>query len=168
MNRILSIIAVVSILSLGFVVATRANSMAQRGFTTYDTTKLIGLTVKSRGGMELGQIFDLVVDSNGHVDFAIVLQPSFDEFTGRLVVVPFSTLMISKGKSDKISVVFNADKEKFYESPDWSNINLANMKQAASVYRYYGVQPYWTRAAGKASSREWERKILPNYLNSGY
>ena len=57
--------------------------------------------------------------------------------------------MISKGKSDKISVVFNADKEKFYESPDWSNVNLANMKQAASVYRYYGVQPYWTRTARK-------------------
>jgi len=150
MNRILSIIAVLSILSLGFVAGSQAKSMAQRGFTTYDTTKLIGLTVKSRGGVELGQIFDLVVDSNSHVDFAIVLQPGFDEFTGRLVVVPLSTLMILKGKSDKISVVFNGDKEKFYESPDWSNINLANMKQAASVYRYYGIQPYWTGAAGKA------------------
>ncbi len=149
MSKILYVTAVVSILSLGFVAGSQANSMAQSGFTTYDTTKLVGLTVKSLGGMELGQIFDLVVDSNGHVDFAIVLQPSFDEFTGRLVVVPFSTLMISKGKYDEISVVFNADKEKFYESPDWSNINLSNPEQAASVDRYYGVQPYWTEATEK-------------------
>ena len=168
MSRIFSILTVLSILSLGLAASSQANSMAQRGFTTYDTTKLIGLTLKSREGTELGQIFDFVVDSNGHVDFAMVLQPSFDEFTGRLVVIPFSTIVISKGKSDKISVVFNAYMQKFYESPDWSNINLADMKQAASVYRYYGVQPYWTGAPGKAGSHEWERKILPNYLNSGY
>lgn len=144
MNKILSIIAVLAILSLGFAAASQANSMAQRGFTTYETTHLVGLTVKARDGVELGQIFDLVVDSNGHLDFAIVSQPGFDEFSGRLVVVPFRTLMISRGKSDKISVVFNADKEKFYEGPDWASENLSNMKQAASVDRYYGVQPYWT------------------------
>ncbi len=145
MNRILSFIAVFSILSLGFAASSQANSMAQRGFTTYDTTKLIGLTVKARDGVQLGQIFDLVVDSNGHVDFAIVSQPGFEQFWGRLVVVPFNTLTISKGKAGKISVVFNADKEKFYEGPDWGNQNLANPKQAAAVDRYYGIQPYWTK-----------------------
>ena len=149
MSRILFVIAVFSILSLGFVGGSQASPMAQKGFTTYETTKLVGLTVESLGGMELGQIFDLVVDSNGHVDFAIVLQPSFDEFTGRLVVVPFSTLMISKGRYDKISVVFNADKDKFNESPDWSNINLSDPEQAVSVDRYYGVAPYWTQGSGK-------------------
>jgi len=142
-------ITVVSILSLGFVASSQANSMARRGFTTYDATKLIGLTVKARDGVQLGRIFNLMVDSNGHVDFAIVGQPGVEDSPGRLVVVPFSTLMISKGKSDKISVVFNADKEKFYEGPDWSDINLSNPKQAASVDRYYGIQPYWTRTARK-------------------
>ncbi len=150
MNRILSIAAVVLILSLGFVAGSQANSMAQRGFTTYDTTNLVGLTVKARDGVELGQIFDLVVDSNGHLDFAIVSEPGFEEFPGRLVVVPFSTLTISKVRSDKISVVFNGDKEKFYEGPDWGNEKLSDPKQAASVDRYYGIQPYWTGAAGKA------------------
>lgn len=144
MNRVLSLIAVVLILSLGFVAGSQANSMTQRGFTTYDTTKLIGLTVKARDGVQLGQIFDLVVDSNGHVDFVIVSQPGFEESWGRLVVVPFSMLTISKAQSGKTSVVFNADKEKFYEGPDWGNENLANPKQAAAVDRYYGVQPYWT------------------------
>ena len=149
MNRMLAVIAVVSILSLGFVVGTQAKSMAQRGFTTYETTHLVGLTVKARDGVQLGRIFDLVVDSNGHVDFAIVGQPGVQDSPGRLVVVPFSTLMISKGNSDEISVVFNADKEKFYEGPDWSDINPSNPKQVASVDRYYGIHPYWAGAVGK-------------------
>jgi len=156
MNRILSIIAVVSILSFGFVAGSQANSMAQSGLTTYNTKDLIGLTVKARDGVKLGQIFDLVVDSNGHVDFAIVNTPSFIyDFPERPVVVPFSTLKISKGKSDKFSVVFNADKEKFYEGPDyWGYESLSNAKQAAPVDRYYGIQPYWTGETGKAGSHK--------------
>ncbi len=149
MNRMLLVIAVLSILSLGFVGSSQANSMAQRAFTAYETTHLVGLTVKARDGVELGRIFDLVVDSNGHVDFAIVGQPGVEDSPGRLIVVPFSTLMISKENSYKISVVFNGDKEKFYEGPDWSDINPSNPKQVASVDRYYGVQPYWTGVAGK-------------------
>ncbi len=156
MNRIVSAIAVLSILSLGFITGSRASSMDQSGFITYNTKDLIGLTVKARDGAKLGEIFDFVVDSNGHVDFAIVNTPSFNyDSPERPVVVPFSTLKISKGKSDKFSVVFNADKEKFYEGPDyWGYESLSNAKQAASVDRYYGIQPYWTGATGKADSHK--------------
>ncbi len=154
MNRILSMIAVVSILSLGFITSSQANSTDQSGFITYNTKDLIGLTVKARDGAKLGEIFDFVVDSNGHVDFAIVNTPSFNyDSRERAVVVPFSTLVISKGKSDKFSVVFNADKEKFYEGPDyWGYESLSNAKQAAPVDRYYGIQPYWTGETGKVGS----------------
>ncbi len=144
MNRILPIMTVLFVLSFGFAASSHANSVGQSGLTPYDATNLIGLMVKARDGVTLGKIFDLVVDSHGQVDFAIVSQPGFEEFSGRLVVVPFSTLMISKGKSHEIRVVFNADKEKFYEGPDYGTENLANLKQAASVDRYYGIQPSWT------------------------
>jgi ribosomal 30S subunit maturation factor RimM len=154
MKKILSMIAVLSTLSLVLVTGSQANPMGQSGFTTYDTTKLIGLTVKARDGVPLGQIFDFVVDSRGHIDFAIVNQFGSYDFPGRAVVVPFSLLMISKAKPDEISVVFNADKEKFYEGPDWGYENLANAKQAASVDRYYGIQPYWTKRAEKESKLE--------------
>ncbi len=149
MNRILYMITVMSILSLVFVAGSQANSMASKGSTTYETTELIGATVKSSDGVELGQIFDVVADSHGHIDFAIVSQPGADEFPGRLVVVPFSTLAVSKGTSDKVNVVFKADKEKFYEGPDWADKNLNNMQQAASVDRYYGIAPYWTQGSEK-------------------
>ncbi len=154
MKRILSAIAVFSMLSLGFVTGLLANPVTQSGFTTYETAKLIGLTVKARDGVQLGRIFDLVVDPHGHIDFAIVSQFGSDNFPGRTVVVPFSILMISREQSRKISVVFNADKKKFYEGPEWGNENLADLKQAASVNRYYGIQPYWTEASEKTGCHE--------------
>jgi hypothetical protein len=87
------------------------------------------------------------------VDFAIVSQPGFDEFPGRLIAVPFSSLRISKGGSDLTLAVLKADKEKFYEAPSWGERNLANRQQAASLDRYFGVRPYWTEETGKAIGR---------------
>jgi sporulation protein YlmC with PRC-barrel domain len=146
MNKLLSMVAVVSILSLGLATASHAGSMAPSGFTTYDTLSLVGSTVKARDGVELGAIYDFVLDSNGHVDFAIVRQSGIGEFPERFVVVPFSTLKISKGNRDQFSIVFNADKEKFYEGPAWGYTKMSDLQQAAWVDRRYGVAPYWTGA----------------------
>jgi len=150
MNKRWAVVAVVLVLGLGFATGSQARPMSQSGLRIYDTTKLIGSTVKSPDGVTLGQIFDLVVDSQGHVDFAIVSQPGFEEFPGRLVAVPFSSLMISEGKSQQAQVVLHADKEKFYEAPSWGDKNLADRQQAASLDRYFGVSPYWTEKAGQA------------------
>ncbi len=144
MNRYALIVPIFLVLGLGFAVSSQANPMAQNGFRTYDTSHLIGLTVRARDRVNLGQIFDLVADPSGHLDFALVSQPGFEEFPGRVVVVPFQTLMISKGGDHKTRVVFNEDKEKFYEGPDYGTDNLSNTKQAASVDYYYGIQPAWT------------------------
>ena len=153
MNKLLVVITVFFVLSLAFATGSQASSMGKSGLAIYNTTKLIGLTVKSSDGVKLGQIFDLVVDSQGHLDFAIVSQPGFEEFPGRLVAVPFSSLLISSGKSRQIHVVHNADKEKFYEAPDWGDKNLANRQQAAPLDRYFGVQPYWTEESGNATRK---------------
>ncbi len=149
MNKILSILATVSILGLGLVTASHAKFMARSGFTTYDTLNLVGSTVKARDGVELGTIYDLVLDSNGRVDFAAVLPPYADEYTGGPVVVPFSTLKITKANSPEVSVVFNADKQEFYRGPIFGSTNFDNPQEIAQVYRHYGVAPYWTGATGK-------------------
>ena len=151
MNKLLTTIAVFCVLTLGFVTASQAKSMSQSGLTIYQTTQLIGLPVKSRDGVRLGKIFDLLVDSQGHMDFAIVSQPGFQEFPGRLVAVPFSSLRIWEGKSQEIHVVLNYSKEKFWEAPNWGDENLASRQQAATLDRYFGVQPYWTGETGNAA-----------------
>lgn len=150
MNRLLSIVAVVSILSFGLVANSHAHSITPPPsfFTTYHTTKLVGLTVMSGDGGVLGTLDDLVVDSNGHLDFAIVRQPNIEDFSVRYVVVPFSILKITKTTSDRISVVFNADRREFYTGPSWGFRNLDNPQEDIRVDRHYGVAPYWTGATG--------------------
>ncbi len=138
-------LAIFSILSFGFV----ANSHA---VTVFDGTKLVGAMVKARDGVELGRIYDLVISAQGNVDFAIVDQvpPDLvDAWPGHIVAVPFSVLTISKGKSQKLQVVFNADKEKFYEAPDapsslFHNGGQVSTRSMTQLDRYFGVQPYWT------------------------
>ncbi len=159
MNKSLLTGSILFVLSLGLAVISQANPMAQSELATYDTSKLIGLTVEARDGVKLGQIFDLVADSSGHLDFVIVSQPGFEEFPGRLVVLPFGTLTIAKGETDTFRVIFDENKEKFYEGPDWSSENLADLKQAASVDRYYGIQSSWTQT-GKATEDRMLLRIL--------
>ncbi len=147
MNKLVFALAIFSILSFGFV----ANSHA---LTTYDGTNLIGATVKARDGVELGSIFDLVISSQGNVDFAIVdqVRPSGlegDEWPGHFVAVPFSVLKISKGKSQGLQVVLNADKEKFYEAPNapssfFHNEGQVNLQRVTQLDRYFGIYPSWT------------------------
>ncbi len=162
MKKFFSILTVVVVLSLGFAAASQASSMVRSELKTYDATNLIGLTVKARDGVKLGQIFDFVLDSQGHVDFAIVSQVTppdlVDPWSGHIVAVPFGALRISEGKSQKIHVVFNADKEKFYEAPDfYSNKDLANVQKATGMDRYFGIQPSWTEGGHTAgqTAEDW-------------
>jgi len=109
--------------------------------------------VKDRNGVELGRIFDLVIGSKGEVEFAIVNQvfpPDTDDYEfAHVVAVPFSVLTVSKGTSQELLVVFNADKEKFYEAPEapssfFSSGGRVNSEKVAEINKYFGVQPYWT------------------------
>jgi len=147
MSKLMFALAIFSILSFGFV----ANSHA---VTIFDGTKLEGAMVKARDGVELGSIRDLVITSQGNVDFAIVDQVvppdwGIDPWPGHIVAIPFSALKISEGKSQELQVVFNADKEKFYEAPEapssfFHNGAQVNLQTVTQLDRYFGVQPYWT------------------------
>jgi len=153
MNKVVFALAIFSILSFGFVANSQAGSMAQKSVTIFDGSRLVGAMVKDRDGVELGRILDLVISSQGNVAFAIVNQvypPGTDDYlAAHVVAVPFSTLTISKGKSRELQVVFNADKEKFYEAPDapssfFNSEGQVNLNKVAELDRYFGVEPYWT------------------------
>jgi len=87
------------------------------------------------------------------VEFAIVdevFPPDTDDYEfAHVVAVPFSALTISKGKSQELQVVFNADKEKFYEAPEapssfFHSGGQVNSDKVAELNKYFGVQPYWS------------------------
>lgn len=95
-----------------------------------------------------------MITSRGNVDFAIVDQvvppgQEFEWYGGHIVAVPFNALTISKGKSQELQVVLNADKEKFYEAPEapssfFHSAGQVNLRMAAQLDRYFGVEPPWT------------------------
>ena len=160
MNKLMFASAIFSILSFGVVANSHAGSMAQNGATIFDGTKLMWAMVKARDGVELGTIFDLVITPHGNGDFAIVSQvfpPEVaDDWAGHIVAVPLSALIISKGKSRELQVVFNADKEKFYEASEapssfFHNGGQVDLQKVAALDRYFGVQPYWTETTGKTA-----------------
>jgi hypothetical protein len=154
MNKLIFALAIFSILSFGFVANSHAIPTDQNGLTIYDATKLIGTMVKDRNGVPLGNIYDLVMTSQGNVDFAIVNQvlpkgAEVDYNYWHTVAVPLSVLTIKEGKSQKLKVVFNADKEKFYEAP-FAPLSFLQSRgrvdphKVAELDRYFGVQPPWT------------------------
>ncbi len=154
MNRLVFALAIFSILSFGFVVNSHASSMTQNGIKIFDGTKLIGAMVKARDGVELGEIFDLIITSPGDVDFALVSEvppPGAEAYYGfeHIVAVPFSALIISKGKSQELQVVFNANKELFFEAPEaplsfFNGGGQVDLQKVTELDRYFGVQPSWT------------------------
>lgn len=153
MNKLMFALAIFSILSFGFIANSHASCMAQNGQTIFDGTKLVGAMVKARDGVDLGRISDLVITSQGNLDFVIVRQvtpPGMGMMgVARIVAVPFDALLISKGKSQGLQVVLNADKEKFYEAPEapssfFHSGGQVNLQKVIELDRYFGVEPYWT------------------------
>lgn len=148
MNKTLAILVVIFVFRLGFAANSHAgSSIAIGGVTEYASTKLVGSMVTTLDGEELGRILDLEVDSQGHVVFALIAQNGFDEFPGRVVVVPFSALTIAETKSQPILIVLNVDKEKFYTAPTFDTNDLENPQWVTGLYRFFGEQPYWTEGA---------------------
>jgi hypothetical protein len=165
MNRILTIGAVILFLSLSFAGNSHAGSLLRHnGFREYDSTKLVGSMVKSLDGEDLGRILNLEIDSQGRVDFAMVVEDGFEEFPGRFVAVPFSNLTVSEGRSAQIQVTLNADKEDFFTAPDFNAKDLDNRQRVTEMYRHFGEEPYWTEeGTEKAATNLGQYLCLPPY-----
>ena len=103
------------------------------------TSMFMGADVSSPRGEARARVNDFVIDaSDGHVTFVVL-----SDIPGRpdtLVAVPFDTL----GRGDNaFALDLTGDKlasaPKFDEYGDMNNATFAE-----NVYRYFGVQPYWT------------------------
>ena len=155
MNKMLTIFAVISLLSLR--VAADAKAAASRfewGSMTSEATELLGIPVNNPSGEMLGIIDALVNDSEGHVAFAILWRGPWDLNPARYVAVPFKALSISGKEPTQMTVVLNINKRTLDSAPSFDKTrDLNNADWAASIYRYFGQVPYWTEEeAGNAGS----------------
>ena len=147
MKKIVSLIAVLSILTLGLMVAAvYASESNSRGWDrSYQASEIIGLWVTNHEGKYLGRVQDFVFDPDGHVLFAIV---GYSRFNWRLigensVAIPFSALSYDRNAKHPV-VVTDIAWEKFKSAPRFAKNDLMNRQKEAEIYRYFGQQPYWT------------------------
>jgi sporulation protein YlmC with PRC-barrel domain len=104
----------------------------------FRTSMLIGAPVQTSKGEEVAQVNDLVIDfANDRVVYSVLSDVGGIE--GRMVAVPFSELSKSGGNL----FTLHTTKERLLDSPAFTETDITNLRYADSVYRYYGVQPYW-------------------------
>lgn len=107
-------------------------------------TKIIGTDVKNTKGEDLGDIKDLVVDSqNGRVEYAVV---SFGGVLGmgtKLFAVPMSVL---RWTADKDDYILDMDKETLKKAPGFDKKNWPDSthkwdQQREQINQFYRVNP---------------------------
>ncbi len=144
MRKIIFATILVFTLILGYAaVKSNANEMTGESWgITQEADKPLGAAVKNEGGEFLGVITDFVSDSDGRISFAILLFGKDDDYGegGRQVAVPFSALSCAGQEC-----LLDSGYAQLASSPVFiSKDELADRQMAENIYRYFGVQPYWT------------------------
>jgi len=140
MRRIMLAAVLISALIFGYTVPNAmAQEMMEKSGETSEVSKLLGKGVRNPKGEDLGTITDVVTGPEGRIAFA-VLSYWVSSDTQMRVAVPFSALSCEGQKC-----ILNASRETFDSAPTFVlEGDLAEQKLAEDIYRYFGVQPYWT------------------------
>jgi len=125
---------------------TEKGEHAMKAFDLYENARFMGAEVRTARGEEVANVNDFVIDSSdGHIAFVVL-----SDVAGRgdtMVAVPFGALS-RRGESE---FVLNTTKEQLASAPSFNEYaDMSNLSYAESVYRYFGLQPYWTDGGGAA------------------
>ncbi|OGP78015.1 MAG: hypothetical protein A2V86_15020 [Deltaproteobacteria bacterium RBG_16_49_23] len=133
-------VLLITALFFAYAVAhSTAQEMRLKNGETSEVNKLFGALVQSPQGEYLGTIADVVTGPEGRIAFAVLSYWVSDD-TQMRVSVPFGAL-----SCEKLNCLLNAGKEALVSAPAFvSEEDLSVPKTAEDIYRYFGVQPYWT------------------------
>lgn len=139
MNRIMIATAMILLFIFGF---TLSGPMA-RGISSQDQeVPLVGTTVRDSQREDIGKVIDIVRGPEGHAAFAIISYWVSDD-TLKRVAVPLDALSCGEG-----TCLLHASRSSLESAPPLiTESDLMGPKMAEDVYRYFGVQPYWTEDA---------------------
>jgi len=140
MRKCMIPITLVFVLSMGYATAKSvAHERASKSGETSEASKLFGKAVISPQGEDLGTIIDVVTGPEGRAAF-VVLSFWISDDTQKRIAVPFGAL-----SCEKQTCVLHASKDTLDSAPPFVSAgDLAERKLAEDIYRYFGVQPYWT------------------------
>jgi sporulation protein YlmC with PRC-barrel domain len=105
---------------------------------------VIGSSVVNANYEDLGRIEDLVLDANaGRIAYAVL---SFGGFLGlgdKYFAIPWNKFEFHLAEK---RVVLNVDKKLLEKAPGFDKDNWPNMADSTwgtSIYKHYGLAPYW-------------------------
>jgi hypothetical protein len=145
MKKILLVLAIIMTLSIGLWASGPVRSHAQtkvEGWHTYEIKDLLYYTVRNPQGEHLGRMEDFVVDAQGRLIFAVITRPGILGIRGDAIAVPIEALGfgIEKGQ-----LVLDVSWKKFAAAPPFDRKTVLDDRMwAEDVYRYFGVEPFWT------------------------
>jgi sporulation protein YlmC with PRC-barrel domain len=117
--------------------------MTAKSGETCEIKNLVGASVKNPQGEDLGLIIDFVKDSNDRAVFAILVYGDYETYGdfGKQVAIPFAALSCMEQ-----NCILNASKDRLDSAPSfvWKEDLDPEKTLAEDIYRYFGLQPYWT------------------------
>jgi sporulation protein YlmC with PRC-barrel domain len=124
--------------------ATQTQMESQHMQTAADThfraSELLGKSLKSTDGEQLGDLNDLIISSQGEINFALVSKGGVLGVGEQVVPVPWNA--ISRGTQED-ELLVNIDKERFDNAPAYSANELDDQFGRSEfqdrVYGYYGT-----------------------------
>lgn len=134
-------IAVCSLLTTMAVAQPKMAGDLHRG------SKLIGADVENPQGEDLGDVHDVVFDSQGRITYAVLAFGGFLGMGEKYFAVPWTALRSEAGQQpgDRERYVLSIDKERLKNAPGFDKNNWPNMADrswAEQIHAFYGVQPY--------------------------
>jgi len=149
---------------------TEEGEQMPKALEFYESNGLMGAEVRLPNGEEAGRINDFVIDSSdGSIAFLVLYDVPGRETS--LIAVPFSSLSI-RGEN---AFVLNTTRERLAIASGFdASGDLNNSRWAGDVYRYFGVEPYWTEKEEMAPTSSGpeimrpERDSLDWYQMFGY
>ncbi len=110
--------------------------------------KMIGSKVTVKDGSDYGTIKDLMVDSQGRVAFVLISHGGLWGLGETTIAVPVESLSFNT-KGQKFAL--NAAKDELENAPTVDRERISESK-VMQIYRFYGVQPYWTAESSSSGS----------------
>ncbi len=108
------------------------------------TAAIIGDSVVSRTGEDLGRIEELMLDlEKGRVAYAVLFFRGLPEMEEKLFVVPFEALKLDGSREH---FTLDIDKDKLKNAPGFDRKNppkASDRTWGAEIYKFYGYKPYW-------------------------
>jgi len=122
-------------------VAFAAPNMADN---LYRGSKLIGADVENTQGESLGDIKDVVFNSRGQIEYAVLAFGGFLKMGEKYFAVPWAALKPAAGQkpADRDHYVLSMDKERLKNAPGFDKNNWPNMADRSwveQIYAFYGV-----------------------------